>query len=261
MMKKGYFKFIFVLCILLFSLIDCEMIYTQTAAKIENTSLEIDRGRLIITYDLINTRPDERFNVWISISKSSGQEIKARNISGHVGNNIVGGKGLNVVWDFEGEGMNVDDEVNIQVMAELVTVHNLRIEKVLIKSAVFPGWGLYDMDKVSPYLLVGVAGYSTLTAALIYNGKSNTIYEEYLDANDDPNEASALWDDYTKKVNVTNIMGITTAAIWVLDLGWSAIKCVSKTGKLNAGLDRNIHIGYDYDAYGQVPMLSLKYKF
>lgn len=260
-MKRKYYYSVFIICILLFSLINCEIACSQTVAKIENTNLETDRGRLIITYDLINTRPDERFNVWIDISRSSGQEVKARQISGHVGNNIVGGKGLNIVWDYEGEGMDMNEEINIQVMAELVTVHNLRIERVLIKSAVFPGWGLYDIDKVSPYLLIGVAGYGTLAVTLIYNGKSNTIYQEYLDANDDEVEARNLWDDYSKKVNVTNIMGITTAAIWVLDLGWSALKYVSKTSKLNAGLDRNIHIGYDYDAYGQVPMLSIKYNF
>jgi hypothetical protein len=260
-MNQKYYKSIFIISILFFSLINFKNACSQTAAKIENTSLETDRGRLIITYDLVDTKPNERFNVWIDISKSSGQEIKARNISGHVGNNIVGGKGLNIIWDYEGEGMDINEEINIQVMAELVTVHNLKIERVLVKSAVFPGWGLYDMDKVSPYLLIGVAGYGTLATTLIYNGKSNNIYQEYLDANDDEDEARNLWDDYTKKVNMTNLMGITTAAIWVLDLGWSAVRYIGKTSKLNAGLDQNIHIGYDYDAYGQVPMLSIKYNF
>lgn len=259
-MNREYYKFIITACIIVFSSLAVEITYSQTAAEIDNTSLEIDRGRLIISYDLVNTRPDERFNVWVSISRSSGQEIKPRNISGHVGHNIVGGKGLNIVWDYEGEGINMDDEVNIQVMAELITVHNLRIEKVLIKSVVFPGWGLYEMDKVSPYLLVGVAGYSTLTTALIYNGKSNNTYDEYTDS-DEPTERAALYDDFTKQYNLSRALGITTAAIWVLDLGWSAVRYIGKTSKLNASLDRNIHIGYDYDAYGQVPMLSLRYKF
>ncbi len=259
-MKKEFCKFIFVTCIILFSVIFCKTGYSQTSARIENTKLALDRGRLIISYDLINTRPNERFNVWIEIRKSSGQELKAGNINGHVGNNIVGGKGLNIVWDFDSEGINIEDEVNVQVMAELVTVHNLRIEKVLIKSAVFPGWGLYDMERASPYLLLGVAGYGSLATTLIFNDKSNTTYNDYLNS-DNPDEKNALYDDYTSQVNKTNMMGITTIAIWILDLGWTTVKYISKTSKLNAGLDRNIHIGYDYDAYGQAPMLTLKYKF
>ncbi len=257
-MKKEYYK-IFVLLYLLLSTICNKNIFAQTVAKIENTNLEMNSGRLIVSYDLINTRPNERFNVWIEIRKSSGQEIKARNISGHVGKNIVGGKGLNVVWNFGSEGLDIEDEINVQVMAELVTVNNLKVERILLKSVAFPGWGLYDMDKISPYLLLGVAGYGSLATALIYNGKSNTTYDNYLKS--DGNERETLFDDYTKQVNMTNVMGITTAAIWILDIGWSAIKYVSKTSNLDAGLNPKIHIGYDYDPYGQVPLLSLKYNF
>lgn len=258
-MKKTNYWLIVLLYIVL-SIICCENTYTQTVAKIDNTNLEINEGRLIISYDLINAKPNERFNVWIEVKKSSGQEIRAKHISGQVGNNIVGGRGLNIVWNFESEGLNIEDEISVQVMAELETIHYLKIEKILLKSVVFPGWGLYDIDKLNPYLLIGAAGYGTLATALIYNSKSNNKYEEYKDSNEQQERAD-LYDEFTRQYSFTKVFGITTAAIWILDVGWAAIKYVNKTSKLDAGLNPRIHIGYDYDAYGQVPLLSLRYNF
>ena len=175
-MKKMSYKLVSLIYLILLMVIGNINSFTQTYAKIENTKLEIDEGRLIISYDLINTRPNERFDVWVDIRGPSGQEIKTKNISGHIGKNIVGGRGLNIIWNFESEGIDYEGNINVQVMAELVTEHNLKVERILIKSAVFPGWGLHDMDKVNPYLLIGVVGYGSVVAAFIYNNKSNIIH-------------------------------------------------------------------------------------
>ncbi len=235
-------------------------ILSQSSARIDNTNLEIDEGRLIVSYDLMNTRPNERFNVWIEIRKSSGEEIRAKNVSGHVGKNIVGGKGLYIIWNFESEGIDYEGNINVQVMAELVTVHNLKIERILIKSAVLPGWGIYDMDKVSPYLLIGVAGYGSIAAAFIYNSKSNNTYDKYLESND-TDERASLYDDFTIQQNATKIFGISAAAIWVLDIGWATMKYLNKTGKPTSELNRNFRIGYDFYSYGSTPVLTFKYNF
>lgn len=259
-MKVMLHKLVFLLYLILLQIISNINSFAQTSARIENTKLEVDNGRLIIIYDLINTRPNERFNVWVEIRNSSGQEIKPGNISGHIGKNIVGGKGLNIIWNFESEGIDYGGNVNVQILAELVRIHSLKIERILIKSAVFPGWGLHDIDKVNPYLLIGVAGYGSLAAGLIYNSKSSTTYDKYLESND-IKERESLYNDFIKQEDATKIFVISAAAIWIVDIGWATIKYLNKTGKVNANLSPQFHIGYDFYRYGSTPVLTFKYNF
>jgi len=247
----------------LFLLLPIDSINTlaQTSARIENTRLEIDEGRLIINYDLVYTRHNERFNVWVNITKPSGQKINTKNITGHIGQNIAGGKGLIIVWNYESDGIDYEGEVDVQVMAELMAASSLRIEKVLLKSAVLPGWGLYGMEKSSPYFLFGVAGYGSVAAALIYNSKSDKTYTDYLHSTDIYKRES-LYSDYTRQTNASRIFGITAAAIWIADFGWATIKYLNKANTVASNPGRiNIHIGYDYYAFGNAPVLSVMYNF
>jgi hypothetical protein len=259
-MKGKFYTPVFLFYLILSQVTGNIDISSQTSARIDNTKLEIDNGRLIISYDLVNTKPNERFNVWIDISKSSGEEIKAKNISGHIGKNIIGGKGLNIIWNFESEGIDYEGNINVQVMAELVTVHNLKIERILIKSAVLPGWGLYDIEKINPYLLIGVAGYGSLAAAFIYYGKSNSTYDKYLESNK-INERESLYNDFTRQQNAIKIFGISAAAIWIIDIGWATVKYMNKTGKPTSEMNPNFRIGYDFYSYGNTPVLTFKYNF
>jgi hypothetical protein len=259
-MRGRFYNLTFILYLILLQLTSNINSFAQTSARIENTSLQIDNGRLIISYDLINTRADERFNVWVDIRKSSGQEIKAKNISGHIGKNIVGGRGLNIIWNFESDGIDFEGNIDVQVLAELETVHNLKIERILVKSAVFPGWGLYDIQKFKPYLLIGVAGYSSLAAALVYYNKSNITYDNYLTS---PTiaERAALYNDYTRQEDATKLFGISAAAIWILDIGWATINYLNETKRINAELNPHFRIGYDFNRYGGAPVLTFKYNF
>jgi hypothetical protein len=260
-MKRIYY---FAACLsffLLFLSIGNKSSVAQTAARIENTRLEIDEGRLIITYDLLYARNNERFNVWVNILKPSGQEITPKNITGHIGKNIAGGKGLIIVWNYDSDGINYEGEVDVQVMAELITASSLRIEKVLLKSAVLPGWGLYDMDKSGTYFIMGAAGYGSIAAALIYNSKSDNTYADYLNSNDII-ERESLFNDYTRQANTSKVFGIAAAAIWIADFGWATIKYIKKVNTVASVPARiNIHVGYDYYAFGNAPVLSLMYKF
>lgn len=260
-MKGRFYNLAFVLYLILLLATSNINSFAQTSARIENTSLQLDNGRLIITYDLINTRADERFNVWIDIRKSTGEEIKAKSLSGHIGKNIVGGRGLNIIWNFENEGIDYEGNISVHVLAELVTIQNLKLERILIKSAVFPGWGLYDIKKVYPYLLIGAAGYGSIAAALIYNNKSNITYDLYKEESYDVSKRESLYNDFTRQYNASKIFRISAIAIWVLDIGWATVNYVDKTREINAGLNPHFRIGYDFYRYGSTPVLTFKYNF
>ena len=260
-MKRIFYLAAYISFFVLIMTVGNKSVIAQTAAKIENTRLEIDEGRLIITYDLLYARHNERFNVWVNISKPSGQKIDPNNITGHFGKNIAGGKGLIIVWNYDSDGIGYEGDVEVQVMAELMVTSSLKIEKVLLKSAVLPGWGLYDIDKTSTYFLLGAAGYGSIAAALIYNGKSDRSYTDYLNSNDIL-ERESLYNDYTRQVNTSRVFIITAAAIWVADFGWATIKYLNKVNTVASVPNRiNIHIGYDYYAFGNTPMFSVMYKF
>jgi len=139
---------------------------SQTLAKIQNTNISLDNDRIIITYDLDDAQPGEKFEVWLNITDASGVLIQGRRFSGDIGNNIEGGEGLVIYWNFEEDNVTLSDEISIQVMAESLYKKEISYIKALALSTVVPGWGLAKMEDKKLYGLIGLAGYGFIAAGL-----------------------------------------------------------------------------------------------
>ena len=107
---------------------------SQTLAKIQNTNISLDNDRIIITYDLVDAQPGEKFEVWLNITDAGGVLIQGRRFSGDIGNNIEGGEGLVIYWNFEEDNVTLSDEISIQVMAESLYKKEISYIKALALS-------------------------------------------------------------------------------------------------------------------------------
>ena len=78
--------------------------YSQEPVKVSDPRLEIRNNILHIFYDILNSDPDERFNVDIEIRDEDGQFLDASALTGDIGKDLPAGRSPNcrskcIIWD------------------------------------------------------------------------------------------------------------------------------------------------------------------
>jgi hypothetical protein len=232
----------------------------QTTAKIQNTNISLDNERIIITYDLVDAMPGEKFNVWLKTTDSKGELIQGRSYSGDIGKNIEGGKGLVIYWYYEQDRIELSDEISIQVMAEAIESKKIPYIKALVLSSVYPGWGLAKIEKKSWYGVTGLAGYGALAAGLVYTYNASSSYKDY-DKSNSVEERDVLYSDYIRKKNISEGFYWGAAALWIADIAWMTIRFNKPGYKDVACSSWNITFSYNYSIALKTPALSLNFKF
>jgi hypothetical protein len=232
----------------------------QTLAKIQNTNITLDNDRIIITYDLAGAKPEEKFEVWLRITDPDGVLIQGRSFSGDIGKNVKGGEGLVIYWNFAEDQITLSDEISIQVMAESLNKKELSYIKALGLSIVFPGWGMARMEDKKLYGLMGLAGYGSIAAGLIYTYNSKNTYKDY-DNSNLPAERDALYSEYTSKKDIGEICYWSAAAIWVADIVWMSVKFGKSKDDAGASVSRRISLGCTYSVAYETPVFLMNIRF
>ena len=269
-----YFKFcaslnlviIYILLNLIF--LDCR---GQLSFTISKPRIKISNNNLLITYDILGAKPDDVFNIWLEVTDVLGTEISANTIKGDIGQNIRAGVNKRIVWDIKTDKVSVDNTVNIEIIAERISLSETGPEikdlslkgvksgKYILQSAILPGWGLTSLTNGKPYWLIGAAGIGCIASSVYYNQKAHSSYDKYLNSSAD--NITGFYDDAIKQGNISKVFAVSAAIIWIADLGAVGIKAnsmnkSSKNSKLgafsiNSGIDVNI----------DSPILILQYKF
>jgi len=232
----------------------------QTLARIQNTNISLDNDRIIITYDLADAKSGEKFEVWLRITGSDGVLIQGRSFSGDIGKNIEGGEGLVIYWNFTEDQIALSDEISIQVMAESQNKRELSYIKALALSAVVPGWGLAKIEGKKLYGLIGLTGYGSIAAGLIYTLNSKNTYKNY----DNSNlivERETLYNDYISKKNTGEIFGWSAAAIWVADIVWMSLRYGKSKDDPQASVSRRVSLGCTYCTVSETPVFTMNIRF
>lgn len=243
-MKKIKF---FLLSALLFLCISC---FGQTGIKISKPRLSLIGNNIIIKYDILNSSPIEKFRVWIEVTDTAGNRIILRNYIGDLGENISGGDNKSITWDYSSDGINIENGIFVQIFAEVLSsptindVLNPKLNEVIkpeedfkrggviLRSAIFPGWGLSKIGGCKLHLLKGAAGYGCIAASVVYNKMANSNYNKYL-ASENLQDIDNFFNTSVKQDRLSEIFGYTAIGIWVADIIWTiATPLEKKTGGL-----------------------------
>ena len=229
--------------------------------KIEVTNLEILNNKLNIDYKFIKSKSNQRYNVWVEITKSTGEKINAKALSGDVGDNITGGENKQIIWDYNKNGIILDDEINVEVFAD-ITVLGPGPGKAIFLSAILPGLGLTAMDKGKPYWIMGVAGYGLLAGSVYMNKTAEQEYKDYLDAKD-TGEANDFYDSSKKYNQLSQTMAYAAIGVWAGSLIWTTLKAIggnkSTMGSINKKQKLFLYGGIN--PYTKTSGFTLKYRF
>jgi hypothetical protein len=231
-------------------------IYSQNF-NIVTKSAEIDSDNIIIKYDFTEFKKNQVFNITINIRDSSGKKIITNSLSGDVGNNIKGGGNKEISWNFMKDRILINDEISIEIFAELSTSENTQNTgrsvkaispfKTSLSSALIPGLGINMVNKKKVYLGFSLLTYGALGTSFYFKKKSDDNFNLYLNDNviSSESEYFKLSEDYKK---TSNILLYSAIGSWAINMIWTTIATskYNKSARTSAFSDKvHFDIGFD----------------
>jgi hypothetical protein len=207
--------------------------------QVSNPELEMRDNVIHITYDILNSTPSQEFTVELIITDSDGKRIRARTLTGDVGEGVTGGYGKQIAWDLEVDKieMNADIYVKVHVKAvpppePVITESPVKDEEgtdgkyfsrtgLILQSAAIPGLGL-TRYKGGSHWIKGALGYGCIAGCVIMNRIAVNTYNGI----NDLAGYDAKNSEYQKSLRqdqVSEALAYVTIAIWISDLVWTIV--------------------------------------
>ena len=238
----------------------------QTEARIINIDFNLVGEDIVITYDIVNYAPGERFNIEIEIITESGKKLNTRSLIGDVGANIKAGSNKKVIWDIKNDNVKLTEGIYVEVFAKSLLViakpkpaKKKSLGGAFVKSLVFPGWGNSSISG-GPYWLFGFAGYACVAGSVLMNKQSYESLEDYK-VSVIVDERDQLFSDAESQNQLSTILMAGAAAIWVTDITILLIKG-NKTSNLTYHQNEaGPKLGYTIDPISKSPLMTFKITF
>lgn len=184
-------------------------------------TIKFDGNQLQIIYDIESDNKEDQFYVWVEMVKSNEEPIQMKSLSGDVGTNIKAGENKQINWIPENDAVFLDEEVFVEVKAEKY-VKSFNKGGAMLMSALMPGLGQTKISNGKPWWLTGVAAYGAMTSGIVvYNSYLNTYDTYRLEEN--PSTRANLLAQSQQKKNISNVLIISSAALWAANILWVAI--------------------------------------
>ena len=236
----------------------------KTKAAIKNVDFELFNDNLIITYDIVNYKTGEKFNVSINIYTSSGEKIGARTFMGDIYSYVPGGDRKKIVWDIIRDKIYLDNDIYVEVSArpqmDTKSYTKISIGQCLLLSSVYPGWGNYKIKPKKSYFLIGVFAFGFVASSVTYNRLASSSYDNYLNSTDIV-ERNDFYKNADTQKQLSNLFIYGAAAVWIADLAWVAIKAKKSKKSSSTSMNKGIFMGAVYNPVLEKPMLSMGIAF
>lgn len=229
---------------------------------IETTRLEIVDKRLEIAYDVLKSKKNTRLEVWVDIYNSRGEKINARTFSGDIGSNLEPGKEKIISWDYNADGLVLDEEVEVFVKAKVTTIAGtISTGKTLALSTLVPGLGISAVEKNKPFWLLGVFGYASVGSSLYLNSSYKSNYDKYLKATDSQ-EAQNYFTKSENQQQLSKVMAYTAIGTWSVSIIWTILRTRQHNKSIGLIQKENGFMFYSrLDPVFKKPMIGFYYTF
>lgn len=244
--------------------------FGQETFTITKPVLDTTGKKLTIKYDILNSKPDEKYNVTLIVTDSKGSTIDSRTIQGDVGEEVSGGPGKKIIWDYISD--NIDDEFEISIKIKVTKIPKQAdseeviasgsipsLGSLLLQSVAVPGLGLTRL-KHKPYWILAVPAYGLIGSSVYFKVNSDANLENY-NRTSDINDRETYYDKYEQQKNITLACAVGAAVLWIADLAlvipaYSKAKRTSENSRKN-----NMFMIPDFNMTYNTPVLTFKYIF
>ena len=194
-------------------------IFGQTSSEIDPPTLSFENEKLYINYHLDNS--SNFYHVQIEVINSSGNKINANALNGDIGSGINAGKNKSVIWDISQDNIFLDETISVKLIVELTPL-KLNKGKLMLQSAILPGWGQTKLNRGKPYWIIGCAGVACLAGSYVYNHQSANSYDKYINAIS-AEDNKKHYDLAVQQDNTSKILGYSALGIWIANIIWVAV--------------------------------------
>ena len=255
-------KYLLIILLFAFGWININaQVLLESKAKIDNIDFDLVDSVVLIKYDLVNAKEQERFDIIVYIYKASdNQKVEAMTFSGDLFNQQPG-KGKAITWDITKDVTYLDDNIYILLEAKHlnpVTIPYSSKKKAYLQSTAFPGWGTSTISMNKVHLVKGVMSYSLVALSIKANYDAVKHYDNYL-ASNISTERDKLFKQAESSYNSSFYYFGGAAAIWLGEYLWLYL-APNKTDALEMS-KKKLSFTPVYDSNTLTPMLSLTYNF
>jgi hypothetical protein len=132
--------------------------------------------------------------------------------------------------------------------------------KIVLTSAVLPGWGQSKVNNGKPFWLMGAAGYGCIAGSVLMNRSASSAYDDYKSSKD-LDESNTLFDKATRRNSLSKVLGYSALGIWAADLIWVMVTPVKKKESANMNTGRKLMINPGFDSGSGTSVVTLTYYF
>lgn len=278
--------YLLIICILLID----PLCHAQTSVRIPDPRLGIEENTLVISYDILNSDPEEKYIISINIKDENGNSIMASALNGDIGMVENGGENKQITWDPAADNIFINSKIYVKVNAEIilppkpvvsppqdisaedpgggndVVAKDLSSEEgseagefnravIVLQSIAFPGLGLTKVTE-KPHWIKGLAGYASLAGSLALNRVALNTYDD-IDGLTTFEEKDALYQKSVNQNSVSRAFAYTALAIWVSDIIWTVVG----TSDLNKNPGVSDLLELSVDPVSNTLMAGIKYSF
>jgi hypothetical protein len=286
-----------VLFLCFFSVVSFTPLLAQGKVEMTKPRLMLVNDTLIIQYGFVGSKPWDVFNVRLEITDSAGKAISARSFSGDIGDSIYGGQQKIILWNMAADNIFISQNLYVEVVSEKLDAIEMPVagplrsdslegqaadygEPKMIKSgmnekeettpdykknnvllsAVIPGWGLTRLSNGKPYWLIGVAGFGCIGASVYLNRQAVANYDSYKKSLV-LEESADYFSTAEQQYLISNILGCSAIAIWVVDLGITALRAQKVRNSITGRNLSRLSVGSGYQSTTNTTFLTLNYRF
>ncbi len=135
--------------------------------------------------------------------------------------------------------------------------------KALAMSAIYPGSGVYSLNKSKKgALLLGVASYATAAASYLTYKNAVSNYDKYIEETNDALKRKDYADEWELQLFKSKLFAGTSAGIWVGSMIYTAFT-KSKKAPYSFRINKRfpLNFGCIYNPYIKSPQVSLRLSF
>lgn len=209
-MKKLYFLFLFSVLIFFYN---NNFAQYSGNCQITNVSHEYNGESIAISYEIVNYKNKDKFNIWIEAYNGLDKQIPVKSVKGDIGK-VTGGTHI-ITWNFKEDGVSLNDNIYIKVNGYLLP--NISTPEAMGLSVLFPGLGDYKLQHKKSFFLFGLLGYGLVASALTFNNMAIASTNKYNSATTN-SDAAGFLKNATSQRMLSYAFAAGAAVVWTFDL-------------------------------------------
>lgn len=219
-----------------------KLLANSQEVSIDSIQVSMQGDQVYILYNISNSSKNEKYIVELKAYNGLGDKLNTYSLYGDINKIIEGGTNKRIIWDIQKDYPEFNDSLIVELSA--IKFFDYKTPNILLKSTIYPGWGIYEENGRKEFILMGAASYSLLLSSLITEMISKNNYQHYIKSMD-KEERALFFDKANTFRNVSNNLLYAGIGFWVINYAFTIINHTLLKKQINLKLNSLHETGYN----------------